>query len=480
MQHKISGNDMTDKHYRGTSYHLWNPGTNMDFFLEYFGVGPTVIRRGEGSYIFNERGVRYLNGSSSVWNVAIGLGREEIVEAAINQMRELAFSGCFTQSHPRAIELAAKLVSITSGNFAHVYLGSNGSEAIETALKMTRQYHRQSPDPQERARFKIISLRGSYHGFSYGAMSTSGVESDEEKFGPLVPGFTQIEPPYCYRCPFGESGYPECGLKCALALEKKIQEEGAETVAAFIMEPIMGVFNIVEPPEEYYHKVGEICRRYGLLFIVDEVSTGFGRTGKLFASIDWEPQPDILCLGKGITSGYLPLSATLATETIYQRFQGQENYFDHGSTHSGHPVCAAVALENINIIISEKLSEKAAQVGAYLKSRLMEMKLRHPIVGDVRGQGLMLGIELVKDRKTKEPLTEEETTNIGVDVIARGLLISFTASSLGLLPPLIIDKDIADAIVSILDKALHIGIGADINRKLRLTKEFALSKLRLR
>jgi adenosylmethionine-8-amino-7-oxononanoate aminotransferase len=468
---------MTEKRSIENPYSLWNPDTDLEMFLNLFGVGPTLITQGNGSYVFNHRGTSYINGNSSVWNVAIGLGREELVAAASQQMRELAFVGCCMQAHPKAIELASKLVSITSGNFSRVYLGSNGSEAVETALKIARQYHRQSPDSKECDRFKIISIRGSYHGFSYGALSTSGLESDAAKFGPLVPGFLQIEPPYCYRCPFGEKGYPECGLKCAKALEETIQAEDPKTVAAFILEPIMGYFGIVVPPEEYYQQVGEICRRYGLLFIADEIATGFGRTGKLFASEDWALQPDILCLGKALTSGYLPMSATLVSEAIYQRFQGAENYFAHGSTHSGHPVCAAVALANIDIIINEKLVEKAARVGTYLKSRLMELMDKHQIVGDVRGRGLMLAIELVKDRQTKTPLTEQETISIAIDIILQGIVMPFRNNILKFLPPLIIDETIVDIMVKILDRSLHLGGAAKIGRQVRFAKEFVLAKM---
>ncbi len=186
------------------------------------------------------------------------------------------------------------------------------------------------------------------------------MESDDEKFGPLLPGFVQIEPPYCYRCPYEKSGYPECDLPCAQALDERIRSEGPQTVAAFILEPIMGAYGIIAPPEAYYRAVGEICRKQGILFIADEVTTGFGRTGKLFVSEDWTPAPDILCLSKAISSGYLPLAATLATEAIYQRFLGEGNQFKHGSTANGHPVCAAVGLRNIDILVNERLPENAA------------------------------------------------------------------------------------------------------------------------
>jgi len=469
---------MAVKKYHGTPYHLWNPFTVMDDFLPYLGFGPIVISRGEGPYVYNERGIRYINGFSSLWNVAIGHGREELVEAAAKQMRELAYASCFRQVHPKAIELAAKLVEITSGHFQHVYLATNGSEAVETALKMARQYHRQSPDPLEHGKYKIISLKGSYHGVSYGVLSASGLESDEEKFGPLIPGFFQIEPPYCYRCPYGKNGYPECGLECTRALETLIQSEGADSLAAFVVEPIMGAFGFVDPPEEYYREVGRICHENGLLFIVDEVTTGFGRTGKLFVSEDWEYKPDILCMGKAISSGYLPLAATLATDAIYERFKGEGNQFEHGSTASGHPVCAAVGLANIDIIINENLPENAHEIGSYLKFGIQELRMKRKIIGDVRGRGLMIGIELVKDRKDKNPLSEKETLNIVLDCATQGLLIYFRDNVLGLMPPLIVDRGIADRIVEILDKVFETSVTAKVARTARLAKEFAVSRIK--
>ena len=459
------------------SYHLWNPFTVMDEFLKIKDFGPVTIVRGEGPYVYNMRGTQFINGFSCLWNVAIGHGREELVEAAATQMKELAYASCFRQTHPRAIELAAKLVEITNGHYQHVYLGTNGSEAVETALKIARQYHRQSPDNADHSRQKIISLRYCYHGVSYGVTSTSGLDSDEENFGPLVPGFVQIEPPYCYRCPYEKSGYPECDLACAHALDEKIQTEDPQTVAAFVLEPIMGAYGIIVPPEEYYRLVGEICRKHGVLFIADEVTTGFGRTGRLFVSEDWNPAPDILCLAKAISSGYLPLAATLVTEAVYERFLGEGNQLEHGSTASGHPVCAAVGLKNIDILIGEKLPENAASVGTRLLDRLRELAEARTQIGEVRGRGLMIGIELVKDPETKEPLTDKATFDVVLDLATLGLLVYYRRSILGLLPPLIIDNAIADEIVAAIDKALDTGLKANVARKARLAKEFAASKL---
>ena len=468
---------MTTIKYHGTPYHVWNQGTDMDDFMNYFGVGPEIIIRGEGPYVYNQRGTRYINGLSGLWNLAAGLGREELVDAASKQMRELAFNGCWSMIHPCAIELSAKLVEITGGHYQRVLLGSNGSDAVEAALKMARQYHRQSSDKADRGRYKVFSLRGSYHGFSYGCLSTSGLESDCEKFGPLLPGFIQIEPPYCYRCPYGKEGYPGCELACANALEEKIQAENPETAAAFIIEPVMGDFSVVSGPDEYYARVGEICHRYGLLLIADEVTTGFGRTGKLFATQDWNPQPDILCLGKAITNGYVPLSATLATEAIYERFHGKENYFTHGITHGGHPVSCAISLAAIDIIIKEKLPENSAQVGIYLKTKFEKLMEHRPQIGDARGRGLMIDLELVKNRQSKQPFTAKDTANLNVEIAVLGLILSNHANNLRLLPPLIIDEKLADEIVQIIDRSLDHSLVAQVAMKARLLTEFTKAKL---
>ena len=468
---------MSNKKYNGIPYHLWNPFTPMEDFLPLLGYGSTVITRGKGPYVYNNRGKCYIDGKSSSRNVHVGHGRKEIIEAANKQMQEIEFATCSFSVHPRAIELANKLIEITSGNYGYVYLGTNGSEAVETALKLARQYHRQSPNQKDHNRFKIISLKGSYHGFSFGSISTSGLERHFAKYGPLLPGFTQIEPPYCYRCPYGNESYPGCKLECAQALEKKILSEGKEKIAAFIFEPIMGLFGVVEPPKEYYEVVCEICQHYNILLIADEVTTGFGRTGKIFVTQDWNIQPDILCLGKGISSGYLPLSATLSTDEIYERFKGEGNLFKSGSTASGHPVCSAVGLANINIIINEKLTENAAKVGTYLKSKLEKLMDKCEIIGDVRGKGLMIGIELVKDRKNKISIEEKDTNKIATDITLLGLLIDFHRGFIGLFPPLIIDIDIADKIIEILEKAFRKNLLTSFARKGRIVKEAITTKL---
>ena len=469
---------MKKKTYKGIPYSLWNPFTEMSQFLGYLGVGPVVITRGEGAYVFDDKGRKIINGFSSLWNVSIGHGREALVEAATRQMKELAYASCFRQTHPRAIELADKLVRITPPQYQYVYLGTNGSEAIETSIKISRQYFRQHEVEHERSRNKILSLRHSYHGVSYGAMSTSGLESEQRNYGPVLEGFSQVDPPYCYRCPFGKSGYPECGLACAEALRTKIESEGPQTVAAFILEPVMGAYGIIVPPEEYYTTAGKICREYGILFIVDEVTTGFGKTGKLFASQEWDPQPDIMCLSKAISSGYLPLAATLVTEKIFDAFLGAGRELAHGSTASGHPVCAAVGLASIDIVINEQLPENAAKTGTYLLEKLQKALGKNKVVGEIRGRGLMIGIELVKDKATREPLARELVDEIGMDTAVRGLLTYFNGHIIGLIPPLIIDEAIADEITAILEKSIDVSTAANLKRKGRLARELAVTKIK--
>jgi len=344
-------------------------------------------------------------------------------------------------------------------------------------LKLARQYHRQSPKQEDYGRFKIIALRGSYHGCDYGATTLAGLERHATKFGPMLPGVLHIDPPYCYRCPYQKASYPECGLECAKALENTIQSEGPESVAAFIFEPIMGEMGVIIPPDEYYHQVGEICRQYGLLLIADEITTGFGRTGQLFVSQNWNPQPDILLMGKAISGGYLPMAATLTTEAIFERFYGNENYFMHGSTNSGHPVCAAASLAAINIIMREKLVENSAKVGEYLLRGLKGIMNKHPIIGELCGRGLMIGIDLTKNRLTKERFNDAEIINILISSFGHGLLHSTSEVGISLFPPLNSDEALADDIIGIMDKVLHTGRAADLNRNLLLIREFIRAKI---
>lgn len=459
-------------------YHLWNPFTDLEEFLPYRDVGPMTIIKGKGPYVYNEAGKKFINASGSLWNVAVGHGREELANIAYDQMKNLCYSSCFRQTHPKACELADCLCSLTGNYYDKVYLGSNGSEAVETALKMTRQYFRQSNSGGKMGKIKILSFKGSYHGVSFGAMSLSGDENNEKLYAPLLDALLQVEPPYSYQGAYGEVDQMECESKCLNEIQSIIEREGPDTMAAFIAEPIMGERGIITISDNFYDSLMEMLSQYGMLMIADEVTTGFGRTGELFATDRWKKRPDILCLGKGISSGYLPVSAVLATKKIYDNFVGGDKYFQHGSTSSGNPVCSAVALGNIDIILRENLVQNSKEVGEYLIKKLMSLKGERPVLGDVRGRGLMIGLELVEDRNTREPLSESKTFEIVADCASLGVIVYYNRNVLALFPPLIITKDISDRIFSVLKIALNIGESEDTSKKKRLLKELISSKLR--
>ncbi|MDE5936668.1 MAG: aspartate aminotransferase family protein [Ruminococcus sp.] len=456
-------------------YHLWNPFTNLEEFVPYKDIGPMTLVRGEGPYVYNAAGKKFINASGSLWNVAVGHGRQELAEIAYEQMKTLCYSSCFQQTHPKAVELADKLCKLTGNVYDKVYLGCNGSEAVETAVKITRQYFRQSDDSALRGKYKVISFKGAYHGVSYGAMALCGDDLNEKLYSPLPEGILHINPPHYYHNAYDTDNQEECERRCAESLRRLIEEEGPETVAAFIAEPVMGEIGILPISSKFFNTVTKICKEYNMLVIADEVTTGFGRTGSLFASENWKVRPDIMCLGKGISSGYLPVSAVMVKSSVYKNFIGKE-YFQHGSTSSGNPVCSAVAIGNIDIILRERLIENSAEIGTYLLDGLNEIMKERNIIGDVRGKGLMIGIELVKDRKTKEPYKNSEVFNIVADCASQGLITYYNQNIIALFPPLIIDRKIADDILTVLNSSLKTGKTESIKKKMRLFSEFAASK----
>ncbi|GLB29768.1 aspartate aminotransferase family protein [Lacrimispora amygdalina] len=460
------------------TYHLWNPFTDLEEFLPYKDVGPMTIVRGEGPFVYNEAGKKFINASGSLWNVAVGHGREELADIAFDQMKKLCYSSCFRQTHPKACELADCLCALTGNYYDKAYLGSNGSEAVETALKMTRQYFRQSKEEDKRGKYKILSFKGCYHGVSYGAIGLSGDETNERLYAPLPGGLLKVEPPYSYHRAYGTLDQTECEFKCLEEIQRVIEREGPDTMAAFIAEPVMGERGIVTISDSFFDSLMELLNRYDMLMIADEVTTGFGRTGDLFATDRWKKRPDILCLGKGISSGYLPVSAVLATNKVYENFKGENNYFQHGSTSSGNPVCSAVALGNIDIILRENLVENSRETGAYLIKKIKSLMEERPVLGDVRGRGLMIGLELVEDRITRKPLGESEMFEIVADCASLGVIVYYNRNVIALFPPLIITKDIADHIYSTLRTALDTSKKEEILKKKRLLKELVSSKMR--
>lgn len=415
--------------------HLWHPYTEMSSYAH----KQLIIASGKGSYVTDITGKQYIDAISGLWNVQVGHNHVDIAHAVEQQMQDLAFYPLNGRSHIPGIQLAAKLAELAPGNLERVFFATGGAEAVETAIKMARQFWRQTGYPQ---RYKVIGLSRGWHGCTLGALAASGVAEEKEWYEPLAQGFVKIPAPNCYRCTYGQT-YPGCHTECGLALEQVILQEGANTVAAILAEPVMGLAGMIPPTQEFWQTVQAIARKYDILLIVDEVAMGFGRTGKLFASDFYDIKPDLLTCAKGITSGHLPLSAVFATDRVYEAFLGPSRSFSHGYTFGGHPVSCAAALANLQIIRDENLCERADQLGSELLQHFQDKLEDCPIVGDIRRIGLALAIELVVDRQSREPLTKASEL---CDRLAQtGVLTRPVGwnNVLPLLPPLNIPREVA-------------------------------------
>src|ERR1700761_454757 len=360
-----------------------------------------VVTRAEGSTIIDADGTEYLDGMAGLWCVNIGYGRVELAEVAADQMRQLSYFPHTAMNVPAAA-LAEKINGLMGGGY-HTYFVNSGSEANEAGFKIARQYMKhESPGAY---RFKTVSRYFAYHGTTLATLDAGGMGERKAKFEPFSGDFIHAAQPYCYRCPLGLD-YPSCGLACVKSMENTILGEGPETVAEVIVEPIMSGVGVAVPPDEYLPAVADLCTKYGILLHVDEVINGFGRTGKMFAHQHTGVSPDIIAVAKGISSAYMPLAATVVKNSVFDSFYGdpaENRQVAQVNTYGGHPVAAAVALRNIEIIEAERLVDRSAEMGTYLLDGLRGL-MRHKIVVDVRGKGLLLGVELVKDRTTKEPV----------------------------------------------------------------------------
>jgi adenosylmethionine-8-amino-7-oxononanoate aminotransferase len=364
-------------------------------------VYPQAIR-GEGCYIFTADGKKYLDAAGGAAVVSIGHGVAAIGRAMAEQATRLAFAHT-SQFHTAVAEqLAAHLRGLAPADFrdsGRVYFTSGGSEATETALKLCRQYFVERGEPQ---RTRMVSRWQSYHGSTLGALSVSGNLRRRAPYTPLLADWGHIAPCYCYRCPLGLT-YPTCDVACADELEKFVQSVGPETVAAFIVEPVVGAtLGAVVPPDGYLERIADICRRHGILLIADEVMTGIGRTGKNFGVEHWGVVPDIILVGKGVASGYAPLGAVLVSGKVAETIAGGSGAFEHGFTYSAHPVALAAGLAVLAHIEQHGLFQRVAGAGHELLRALEPLK-KFPLVSDIRGRGLLLGIEFVKDQATQEP-----------------------------------------------------------------------------
>lgn len=427
---------------------LLHPVTQLHELEE---TGPLTFVKGQGCKVWDIDGKEYIDATAGLWVVAVGHGRRVLAETAKRQINKIAYAPTFFgMANQPALQFSEKLAEITPGNLTRFHFTSGGSEANESAMKIARHYWNLQGFENKTG---IISRRNSYHGISIGTMSATGISAYQNRFGPLAPGFYQIDGPYCFRCPF-EREYPHCELECAEALKKKIVELKEDKVAAFIAEPVFGAGGVMVPPAEYFPRVQEICRKHNVLIIADEVITGFGRTGKMFAVEHWKIQPDLMTMAKGITSGYIPLGAVGLSKEIYNGIKKKEEWFMHGFTYSGHPVACSVGLENTQIIEREKLVEIAQVMGKYLIEQLRT--LRDLIfVGDVRGIGLMAAVELVENKKTKTKAPSNITNHVTKETRKDGVLCRAVRDQLILLsPPLTITSDEVDIVVESIRKAI--------------------------
>ena len=414
--------------------------------------GCRIITRAKGIYVWESENNQLIDGMAGLWCVNIGYGREELINAATSQLRKLPYYNTFFMtSHPPIIELSERLAQITPERFSKVFPTNSGSEANDTAIRMARRYWALKDKPSKSV---IISRHNAYHGSTYGAASLGGMSAMHEA-GIPIPNVVHIQQPYWYQ-EGGDLDPHSFGIDAARKLEQTINELGESNVAAFVAEPIQGAGGVIVPPDSYWPEISRICRQYKILLIVDEVICGFGRTGHWFGTDCYDLEPDFMILAKGLSSGYLPIAGVTVADDIASTFIDQGQEFAHGFTYSGHPVACAVACENIRILSEEKIVDQVAeQTGPYFQTKLRELE-NHPLVGEVRGTGLIAGIELVKDKSTRSLFDSKLEVGVRCRNIAakNGLIMRAVENSMVLSPPLIITKSQIDDLIKIAAKSL--------------------------
>ncbi|MFT4285803.1 MAG: aspartate aminotransferase family protein [Protaetiibacter sp.] len=388
--------------------HLWMHFARQSVLEEH---GAPIIVRGDGHHIWDSHGRKYFDGLSGLFVVNAGHGRRRLAEVAARQAEELAFFPLWSYAHPAAIELADRLADYAPGDLNRVFFTTGGGEAVETAFKLAKYYWKLQGRP---TKHKVISRYVAYHGTPQGALAITGIPAMKEMFEPVTPGGFRVPNTNFYRAT--EMGFPggteeEFGLWAANRIEEMITFEGPETVAAVFLEPVQNSGGCFPPPKGYFQRVREICDRYDVLLVADEVITGFGRIGDMFASTTYDIRPDMITCAKGMTSGYSPIGACIVSDRLYEPFRHGTTAFYHGYTFGGHPVSSAVALENLAIFEEEGLTEHVTRNSPLFRAAL-ERLTDLPIVGDVRGAGYFFGIELVKDKTTKETFDDDESERL--------------------------------------------------------------------
>ena len=415
--------------------------------------GMVVIEEGEGIYLSDSRGQKYIDAMSGLWVVAVGHGRTELADVAREQMAKLGYANTFAYANKPAVDLASKVASVAPPSINKALFVNSGAEAVETAIRMAKQFHYNNGD---KGKYKVISRVGSYHGVTMGALAVNGSNYvNRAPFEPLVPGNVAVPNILCARCPY-EKTFPECDVFCARTIEDTIKFHRPETIAAFIGEPISTANGNWVPDKKYWQVIRELCDKYNIVLIADEVINGFGRTGKWFASEHLDFEPDVMTVAKQISSGYAPIAAALASDKIAAAFEGDpEKALVGGSTFGTHPVSCAVALANVEIIERENLVGNAEKVGIYLQSQLEELQSRHPTVADTRGIGLMHVVELKRNPETGEDFRDDDAVGERMPKLLReeGILAR-AGASIAVAPPLVINGEEVDEMVDSLDRAI--------------------------
>lgn len=422
-------------------------------------AGTRMIVRADGAYIYDSEGNAILDGMAGLWCVAVGYGRKELAEVAYEQMLELPYYNSFFKcSTPTPVLLAQKLAELAPKSVNQVFFGSSGSESNDTALRLVRHYWALEGKPGKNI---IISRKNAYHGSTVAGVSLGGMEHMHGQLGGAVPNIVHVMMPYAFE--LAEPGESEeaFGLRAAKAVEDAILEAGPENVAAFIGEPVMGAGGVKIPPRNYWGEIQRICRKYDVLLMLDEVITGYGRTGNWFAAQTYGIEPDTITTAKGLTSGYLPLSALLVGDRVASTLVEKGGEFYHGYTYSGHPVACAVGLRNIEIIEREGLVERVrTDTGPHFEQALKERISGHPLVGETRAIGLMGAIEIVKDKATRQRYLPSGSAAVVVrdHAIANGLMLRATGDTMILSPPLIWTRETIDIACGLVLKALDLAL----------------------
>ena len=430
----------------------------VDFMqMQEFARDPFIVAEGDGIRVRTTDGREFIDGLSGVFTVSLGHGNRRIIDAMTAQLNTLAFAPPLHGTNPVAIALAKELITFSPPGFGAVKFVSGGSEATEAAMKLARQYHVNTGHARK---YKLIAKYGAYHGATMGALSAGGGWERKSVFEPLLGHVLHVHPPYCYRCPYGKSYEDNCGITSADIIEKTIVAEDPETVAAVIMEPIsISSAGFVVPPREFFQRLRETCDRHNVLLIFDEIITGFGRLGTNFGADYYGVVPDLIACGKGMSSGYAPLAAVLIQERVNRAFLGaaeERVEFHHGHTFGGNPVACAAGLAALRQIVEQDLVGHARAMGERMRERLEAMKATYPMIGDVRGAGLLQGMEFVADRETREPYAADVKPGKRVERSARdrGLILRTATEYVAFSPPLISTPADIDAMCDILDASL--------------------------